>query len=105
MTTTRTITLVDYQRIVDLGAIAHFQPERFAKVSTERLQKALELVETADKQPEEALVFEVSATDPLDQKLMGYRYFTAINRVKATVQPLLGERQMDRLLGFTITLP
>lgn len=97
---TRLIDRKTYLTVIRLGELARKSPHVYANASEEKLKQVLAVLADADRRSTEQMVFEQPTDhEMLDQPLLGWRYFNAINRVRELIDNQLGVKALDDLLG------
>jgi hypothetical protein len=89
----RVIPITQYQQVIRMSH-PRVLTEKFPTLEIEKLERAVSWLQECDRQKDETLTFEVNPAEPLDQKLMGWRYFNALNAIRKVVEATLADRTM-----------
>lgn len=97
--TTRIITATQYQQVQSIAARAERDPN-FLALPQERLVKLQTWLATCDKQAGEYLEFEQpNAHEVLDQKLLCWRYFVALNYLREEAIRRIATLELAEIFG------
>lgn len=97
--TERLISLKQYQQVMVLSS-QRMLTQKIPTFDVATLNRALAWTQECDRQPDEMLTFEVNPAEPLDQKLMGWRYFKALNAIRKAVEDALADRAADEVFAI-----
>jgi hypothetical protein len=98
---TRIITAKQYQQVMSIAARAE-RDTTFLALPAERLQRFQAWLQESDKQAGEQLEFEQpNAHEVLDQKLLGWRYFMALNYLRQEAVRRIAELELADVFGDT----
>lgn len=104
--TQRVITVADFERVKTFSH-PKFLSDSVPTWPVEKLHKALAWARSQDKQVGEEFVFEpiedlnpkTGTVSPLDQKLIGYRYFKNLNAFLAAILGQLAKVEADAVFN------
>lgn len=97
-TTARVITLDQYEQVLRMGH-PEFLARKLPTLDEAKLLNGLAWAKERDRQNGEELEFEVNPAEPLDQKLMGWRYFTALNAFRKAVELEIANKTADAVFN------
>lgn len=96
---TRIITAKQYQQVLAIATRAE-RDDNFLALPMERLQRMQAWLIECDKQPGDWIEFEQPSThEVLDQKLIGYRYFTALSFLQREAVRRIAEVELADVFG------